>query len=196
MTVLTNTVENILLCKFGDKRLFIIWMHERSTDLTSHPYPSHADEPVFILQNADRRSPGNGKHLIFDDMKSCNFPSSCCSSKYSSMYDGKFPGYVKSVPKESHRSLTCVPNFLLRFSAKINPKLLYCRNIWTYVFVCFFTLRHMHITLLLFYIQSIETKTATKIGKKYTTKRHLHTIVRLFKKTKTIRCTSADRKRN
>jgi len=174
----------------------IIWTDEKSTDLTSHPSPSHADESVFILQYADRRSPGSGKHLIFDDIKSCSFPSSCCSSKYSSMYDGKFPGYVKSVPKESHRSLTCVPNFLLRFSAKINPKLLYCRNIWTYVCMNLrvFTLRNIYVALLLFYIQSIETK--TEMGKKYTTKRRLQTIIRFFQETKTIRCTSTDRKRN
>lgn len=73
-----------------------------------------------VWSNADNllgyRLPGNGKHLIFDDITSCIFPSICCSSKYSSMYDGKFPGYVKSVPNESHRSLTCVPNFLLKFS--------------------------------------------------------------------------------
>lgn len=63
--------------------------------------------------------PGSGKHLILDDIMSWNLPSNCCSSKYSSMYDGKFPGYVKSVPNESHRSLTCVPNFLLKFSTTI-----------------------------------------------------------------------------
>lgn len=68
-----------------------------------------------------KNGPGDGKHWtepgVMSELNGRVGAAAASSSKYSSTYAGKLPGYVKSWPNESHNSFIWLPNFLLKLSA-------------------------------------------------------------------------------